>query len=181
MVKKQMDNLTIELDFTGINAASGGLGYLAAGLHSAKVVEFSHFDDSGRLYAYMVTNGVRHRDSFNVSSPGALPFLKAFLLSAGVSEDKMGGKSKIPFHKLVGRTVYFNYVPPEMDSTGKALQGSYPKYTFYEKGRYAQMQEVSNLTPQDVQVEEANGGGAPVAQAAKGSQAAEDFDFLADE
>ena len=87
-----MDNLTIELDFTGINAASGGLGYLKAGLHTGKVVEFAHFDDSGRLYAYMVTNGVRHRDSFNVTYPGALPLLKAFLLSAGVSEDKLAGE-----------------------------------------------------------------------------------------
>ena len=108
-----------------------------------------------------------------------MPFVKAFLLSAGIGEDKLSGKSKVPFHKTVGRTVYFNYVPPEMDSTGKAVQGSYPKYTFYTKERYAQMQDVSNLTPQDVEVKETNGAGAPVAQAAQSSS--DDFDFLADD
>ena len=174
-----MDNLVLELDFSGVNAASGGLGYLKAGLHSAKIVEFAYFEDSGRMYAYMMTTGTRHRDSFNTSSAGALPFVKAFLLSAGIGEDKLSGKSKVPFHKTVGRTVYFNYVPPEMDSTGKAVQGSYPKYTFYTKERYAQMQDVSNLTPQDVEVKETNGAGAPVAQAAQSSS--DDFDFLADD
>jgi len=173
-----MDNLTIELDFTGVNAASGGLGYLKAGLHTATLVEFNHFDDSNRLYAYYMTDGVRHRDSFNLGSPNALPFLKAMLESANIPASKLSGKSKIPFHKLVGNTVYFNYVPPEMDSTGKAVQGSYPKYTYYTKARYAQMQEVASLTPQDVQVEQSNGGGAPVAQAATAKSEGEDFDFL---
>tara|TARA_R100000008_G_scaffold86587_1_gene80321 strand:- start:479 stop:1009 length:531 start_codon:yes stop_codon:yes gene_type:complete len=176
-----MDNITLELDFTGVNAASGGLGYLKAGLNSATIVEFAHFDDSNRLYAYYMTDGVRHRDSFNISSPNALPFLKAMLESANVPANKLGGKSKIPFHKLVGNTVYFNYVPPEMDSTGKAVQGSYPKYTYYTKDRYAQMQEVAALSPSDVEVETSNGGGAPVAQAAQASKADEDFDFLMDD
>ena len=127
----------------------------------------------------MMTDGVRHKDSFNTSSIASMPFVKAFLLSAGVPDSKLSGKGKVPFDKLVGKTVYFNYVPPEMDSTGKAVQGSYPKYTFYGKSRYIQMQEVSNLTPQDVEVETSNGAGKPVAQAAD-TNVAEDFDFLAD-
>ena len=172
-----MDNLSIELDFTDVQAASGGLGYLKAGLNSGTIMEFAHFDDSGRLYAYFMTDGVRHRDSFSVASEKALPFLKAMLESAGVPTSKLNGKSKIPFHKLVGSIVYFNYVPPEMDSTGKAVQGSYPKYTYYTKDRYAQMQDVAALNPQDVQVEQSNGGGAPVAQAAA-NQSSDDFDFL---
>ena len=173
-----MDNLTIELDFTGVNAASGGLGYLKAGLHTAMLVEFNHFDDSNRLYAYFMTDGIRHRDSFNLSSPNALPFLKALLESANIPASKLTGKSKIPFHKLVGNTVYFNYIPPEMDSTGKAMQGSYPKYTFYTKDRYAQMVEVSALSADEVQVEQTNGGGAPVAQAAAAKGDGDEFDFL---
>ena len=41
------------------------------------------------------------------------------------------------------------------------------------------MQDVANLTPQDVEVETSNGAGKPVAQAAE-ANTAEDFDFLAD-
>ena len=174
-----MQDLTIELDFSGISAASGGLGYLKPGVHTGTILEYAYFDDSGRMYVYMMTDGTRHRDSFNTGSAGSLPFVKAFLLSAGIGENKLAGKSKVPFHKTVGRTVYFSYVPPEMDSTGKAIQGSYPKYTFYTKERYAQMQNVSNLTPQDVEVETTNGAGAPVAQAA--GAGSDDFDFLADD
>jgi hypothetical protein len=175
------ETINIKLDFTGINAASGGLGYLSPGLHGAKVAEVVKYDDSNRIYVYMVTDGVRHRDSFNLDSAGALPFIKAFLLSAGMPENKLEGKCEIPFHKLAGRTVYFNYNPPEMDSAGKAVQGSYPKYTFYNKDRYIQMQEVTNLNPQDVEVEESNGAGAPVAQASKAKKSGDDFDFLLDD
>lgn len=176
------DSLNIELDFTGINAASGGLGYLSPGLHSGKVAEVVKYEESNRIYVYMVTDGIRHRDSFNLDSPGSLPFVKAFLLSAGMPENKLEGKAKIPFGKLAGRSVYFMYTPPEMDSAGKAVQGSYPKYTFYNKDRYVQMQEVTNLNPQDVEVEQSNGGGAPVAQAAKAaSKSNDDFDFLLDD
>ena len=76
--------------------------------------------------------------------------------------------------------MYFSYIPPEMDSTGKAIQGSYPKYTYYTKDRYAQMQDVASLTPSDIEVETTNGGGAPVAQAAAAKND-EDFDFLVDD
>ena len=175
-----MENLTLELDFTGIITASGGLGYLKAGLHTAVVADITKYDDSNRLYVYMVTSGIRHRDSFNLDSAGALPFLKAFLVSAGLPESKLEGKSKIPFHKMSGRTVYFNYVPPEMDSQGKAVQGSYPKYTFYTKERYTQMQEITKLAPQDVQVETSNGAGAPVAQAAA-AKSDDEYDFILDD
>jgi hypothetical protein len=106
--------------------------------------------------------------------------LKAFLVSAGLPESKLEGKSKIPFHKMSGRTIYFNYVPPEMDSQGKAIQGSYPKYTFYTKGRYTQMQEITKLAPQDVQVETSNGAGTPVAQAAA-AKSDDEYDFILDD
>ena len=174
-----MDKIVLELDFTGVNAATGGIGYLpTAGLYTAKIVEFAHFEDSNRLYAYYMTDGIRHSDSFNVGSTNALPFLKAMLESAQIPASKLDGKSKIPFHKLAGKTVYFNYVPPEMDSTGKKVQGSYPKYTYYPKARFVQMQEISAISPQDVEVESSNGAGAPVAQAANAEE--ENFDFLLD-
>ena len=60
-------SVTIELDFTGHSPAGVGIGYLSTGLQEAKIVEFRHYEESNRLYAYMVTDGIRHRDSFSLS------------------------------------------------------------------------------------------------------------------
>jgi hypothetical protein len=133
-----MSDLNIEIDFTDINAATGNkLGVLNPGLHTGEIVEFSHFTDSGSvLYCYMETDGVRHRERFNLSNEKALPFVKAFLLSAGISEKKLGGSSQVPFAKLVGKIVRFNYTPPQIDENGVPVKGTYASYTFYDKKRY---------------------------------------------
>tara|TARA_R110002051_G_scaffold156492_1_gene228254 strand:+ start:15096 stop:15623 length:528 start_codon:yes stop_codon:yes gene_type:complete len=170
-----MDPLNLTIDFTGVSAA-GGLGTLSPGLHMGKVAEFQYFEDSGRLYAYIITDGIRHRESFNVTNVKSFSFLKSFCMSAGLPEEKLLSEVDIPFHKLCGREVYFNYTPPKLDGDGKAQSGSYPRYAFYIKSRYDQMASVMSQKPQDVKIEEApkaNGAGKPTAKAAS-----DDFDFL---
>tara|TARA_R110000824_G_scaffold3120_4_gene14407 strand:+ start:699 stop:1259 length:561 start_codon:yes stop_codon:yes gene_type:complete len=175
--KTMSDDLTLEIDFTGISAATGGISVLPPGTHTASIDEYARFTDNGsnKLYVYMVTDGLRHRQSWNLTSDGSKSHLMAFLLSAGVPDAKLNGKAKIPFSKTVGRTVYFNYVPPELDANGKAVQGSYPKYTFYTKGRYDKLAAVSNAPKV-----ESNGAGKPVPPPKKEESSSNDFDFLLD-
>ena len=134
-----MDPLNLTIDFTGVSAASGGLGILSPGLHTGTIAEFQFFEDSGRLYAYIITDGIRHRESFNVTNPKSFSFIKSFCMSAGLPEAKLTGEIDLPFHKLCGQKVYFNYTPPQLDENGKAQTGSYPRYAFYPKNRYEQM------------------------------------------
>jgi hypothetical protein len=187
-----MDALNIELDFTNVSAA-GGLGTLPAGLHEGTLVEFKHFPDTNRLYVYMLTRGVRHRESFGLENPNSLPFLKAFLLSAGIAEGKLSSKGKIPFHKLGGRKVYFQYTPAQTDSNGKRMEGSYARYVFYPESQWEQMAAYANASDEDVVIEKPTNGvsAAPTNGAGKASKAKakaksdsgeeDDFDFLLDD
>jgi len=169
-------SLTLEIDFTGITAASGGPTFLEPGLHKAAIDSFRHFTDNGSvLYVYMTTDGIRHRERFNLTNSAAKSFLMAFLASAGVPESKMSGKSAVPFDKLVGRNVYFNYTPPQLDASGRRVQGTYPKYTFYTKSRYEKMAKLSSEADAPKQ---SNGtAGAPVIPSSTDSKSGE-FDFL---
>ena len=138
-----MSIVTIELDFTGKSPAGGaGLGYLTSGLHKASILEFKHYEESNRLYVYMATDGIRHRESFSLSER-AIPFIMGFLVSAGVSEQKLQGKVNFPFSKLTGKTVYFNYTSPTMGANGQPVEGSYPEYRFVKEAHYAQMEKVA--------------------------------------
>jgi len=165
------DDLSIEIDFTDVNAATGNkIGVLPAGLHTATIDEFKHYTDSGSvLYCYMDTDGVRHRERFNLDNAKAYPFLKAFLLSAGMPKKALAGAAQVPFNKLAGKTVRFNYSPPDLDENGAPIKGTYASYTFYDKKRFAKLSEV--MKPATVS------SGAPTS-AASGSG---DFDFLIDE
>ena len=173
-----MENLNITLDFTGQTPAGVGLGYLTAGIHSGKIVEIKHYEESNRIYIYMITDGIRHRESFNLSEK-AMPFLMAFLVSAGVPEEKLQGKVDFPFHKLSGQTAYFNYTPPTMNSEGQPQEGSYPVYRFYTEAHYTQMMNVLSDAAPVVTNGKANGvsNGASSKAAAKSDQ---DFGFLLD-
>lgn len=165
-------DININLDFTNVSAATGGISVLPSGLHTGVIEEFAHFTDSGSvLYAYMNTDGMRHRERFNLDNEKALPFVKAFLLSAGVADAKLAGQTEIPFHKFVGRTVYFNYIAPSVDENGKATQGSYAKYTFYSKGRYQAMLAMSS--GDTTETAPANGTAKPKAEGN-----GDDFEFL---
>tara|TARA_R110002020_G_scaffold59684_3_gene162618 strand:+ start:244 stop:768 length:525 start_codon:yes stop_codon:yes gene_type:complete len=166
-------SVTIELDFTGHSPAGVGIGYLSTGLHEAKIVEFRHYDESNRLYAYMVTNGIRHRDSFSLSEK-AMPFLMAFLISAGVPETKLQGKINFPFDKLTGKAVYFNYTAPTMGANGQPVDGSYAEYRYVTEAYFGQMKKAQAApAPTDFAVEAktANGAGNPVSSD-------DGFDFL---
>ena len=166
-----LDELSIEIDFTDVNAATGNkIGVLSPGLHTATVDEFKHYTDSGSvLYCYMETDGVRHRERFNLDNAKAYPFLKAFLMSAGISEKKLAGESQVPFHKLVGKLVRFNYSPPTLDEAGTPVKGTYASYTFYDKKRFEKLSKHANPAKTN------SGASAPVASGG------DDFDFLLDD
>lgn len=163
-------SVTLELDFTGKQAAGAGLGYLTTGLQKGMIVEFAHYADSNRLYCYMVTDGIRHRDSFSLSEK-ALPFLMGFLISAGVPEKKLNGKVTIPFDKLVGKDVYFNYTAPRMEADGRKAEGSYPDYRYITAQTYASMHKaMAAAAPKNFEVETV--AAAPVAAAPVVNEAA---------
>lgn len=132
-------NLTIDLDFTGINPALGsGLGFLEAGYHTGTIDDIKLYDMQGGacvLYVYLVTGDVRHREKFDLAAGKA--FILALLISAGVDPSKIvGKKARIPFDKLVGKETYFQYTPPRFDEAGRKVEKSYPKYRFYTKDQY---------------------------------------------
>ena len=167
-------SINIKIDFTNVSAATGRISILPSGLHIGVIEEFAHFTDSGSvLYVYMNTDGMRHRERFNLDNEKALPFVKAFLLSAGVPDGKLAGKTEIPFNKFMGRTVYFNYIAPTVDEKGKAVQGSYAKYTFYSKDRYQAMAAL-NSEADSVETKVATNNGTATVKAEGG----DDFEFL---
>ena len=177
-------NPTITVDFTGTTPAGGAsLGYLSEGYHTGTVLETRQYEDNAnRLYVYMITDGIRHRESFNLSGNG-LAFLMGFLVSAGLPEDKMSGSMKLPLDKIVNRPVFFNYTPPELEGSGRRVEGSYPRYRFYMKDQFEQIvSATSKPVSSDFQVEEAapnNGSnGKAVAATPPAASSEENFDFL---
>lgn len=180
-----MDSLTLDLDFTGINPSSG-LGYLEAGTHSGTVADIRHYADSNRLYVYMETDGIRHRESFSLA-PNAggerkgLVFLLNFLVSAGVPSDKIANRpvKGFPLHNLVGKNVYFQYTPPVMNDNGTAMDGSYPSYKFISADRFNSIQNTVNTIAKasfDVEAPAATNGQAPAVAPTTSTDT--DFDFL---
>ena len=144
-----MDDLFIELDFSKVNSPALGMGIsiLTRGLHIGTVTEFKHYpagqaqggaESKDRLYMHMDTDGLRHRDSFGLD-PANLPFLAGAITSAGIAPSQYAGKKvKFPFHKVVGRTVYFYYTPPQLDDNGNPARGSWAKYNYFTKEMYAE-------------------------------------------
>ena len=177
-----MEPLILELDFTDKTPAGGGLGYLSPGQHQAAIIEFRHYADSNRLYCYLLTEGIRHRESFSLSEKG-MPFLMALLVSAGMSADKLTGKQKIPFHKFVGRSVYFSYTPPTMGANGQPVENSYPSYRFYAEAQYNSMVAAANSAIESIEIEEtppngSNGQAVPATAPAPAAATDGNFDFL---
>ena len=166
--------LVIPMDFTGVQPPRS-LGVLEAGLHTGTITNFAYYEDSGRLYAYLQTGDVFHRDSFNTSGKG-LTFLLGFLASAGANVEKLAGnKADVPFHELEGKMTYFHYTPPTLDVAGNPVDGSYASYRFMGKAEYEKkVSRMGGAAP--AQGGEANGTPSATAPAAGGSQG--NFDFL---
>lgn len=201
-----MDDLFIELDFSKVNSPALGMGIstLKRGLHTATVTEFKHFPSENggkeRLYMHMETDGLRHRDSFGLD-PANLPFLAGAITSAGIAPSQYAGKKvKFPFHKVMGRTVYFFYTPPQLDENGNAVKGSWPKYNYFTKEMYTEEQKRATAIPAagtdfEAAPEAAPAPAAvvaaapaaatvvaaPAAVAVKPAKSADDFGFLADD
>ena len=103
-----------------------------------------------------------------------MPFLMAFLISAGVPETKLQGKINFPFDKLTGKAVYFNYTAPTMGANGQPVDGSYAEYRYVTEAYFGQMKKAQAApAPTDFAVEAktANGAGNPVSSD-------DGFDFL---
>ena len=173
-----MDNLILELDFTDKTPAGGGLGYLSPGQHQATILEFRHYAESNRLYCYMLTEGIRHRESFSLSDKG-IGFVMGLLVSAGMAADKLTGKQKIPFHKFVGRSVYFSYTPPTLGANGQPVENSYPSYRFYPEAQYNSMVAAANAAIENIEIEApTNGSNGQAISTAPAAAADANFDFL---
>jgi hypothetical protein len=175
----------MRVDFSDTGSVTSRMGYLTTGLHAASILEYKTFDDSNRLYVYMQTEGTRHRESFNLER--GLIFLKAFLVSAGVPEDKLSGAVELDkiLDKIVGRSVYFNYQPPELDAEGKRLDGSYPRYNFYPQKQFEMMvaarsPAAAQAAVADIAIEEPKAVATATPVTTTATSSASDFDFLLD-
>lgn len=174
------NGVVIELDFTGKTPAGGsGIGYLSSGLHEATILEFKHYEESNRLYVYMATEGIRHRESFSLVDK-AIPFIMGFLVAAGVDESKLTSRVKFPFHKLVNKKVYFKYTAPLMGQNGQPSEGSYPEYRFMQKFQYDQVNGASAQVeaPKAEAAPAQNGAGAALPTSPVSDD--EGFDYLLD-
>ena len=176
----------MQVDFSNTGSVTSRMGFLTNGLHVASILEYKTFDDSNRLYVYMQTEGIRHRESFNLER--GLIFLKAFLVSAGVPEDKLSGSGALDkiLDKIVGRDVHFNYQAPEVDAEGKRLDGSYPKYSFYPKKQFEMM--IASRSPAaaqaavaDIAIEEPKEVATATPVTTTANSGSSDFDFLLDD
>lgn len=157
--------LTLEVDFTGIEEGRS-MGYPPSGLHTGVISDITHYEDSNALYVYIDTAGVTHREKFGLSYDGGKKALLRFMNT--ISKNSLAGQKKtIPFDKLKGKTVYFNYTAPTLDESGRPIDGSYPRYAWYSKERW---QSISDAVAEK-----------PVAQeavSANEDNSGEDFDFL---
>ena len=173
------NDVVIELDFTGKTPAGGsGIGYLTSGLHEAPILEFKHYEESNRLYVYMATDGIRHRESFSLVDK-AIPYIMGFLVAAGVDEGKLTSRVKFPFHKLVNKKVYFKYTAPLMGQNGQPSEGSYPEYRFMQKFQYDQVKSAGKAEAAEPTAKPpTNGAGAALPESPVGDD--EGFDYLLD-
>ena len=93
----------------------------------------------------------------------------------------MSGSMKLPMDKVVNRPVFFNYTPPELEDNGRRVEGSYPRYRFYQKAQFEQIvSATSKPVSSDFQVEAAapTNGSNGKAVAAPAASSEENFDFL---
>ena len=124
-----MDPLVIDIDFGNVSPFGQTVrGYPEDGLNEATIRSYMKYDnDDGTwaLYVNLTTGNIDHRERFNSSHLG---FLMGHLVALGIPEADLKKGGQIPFHKLAGKKVYFDYTRPNLLPDGTAAQGSYPKY-----------------------------------------------------
>jgi len=134
-----VEPLVLSLDFSEVNPAGSTVrGYPQNGLNKATIRSYMKYDNddgSFTLYCNMTTGNIDHRERWG--SAKGMPFLMSHLISAGVPEDALRqGPQKVPLHKLAGKTVYFNFVRPNLLPDGTAMEGSYPKYRWMSEDAF---------------------------------------------
>ena len=181
------ESIVLELDFTGVTPASGGLAVLNLGWYKGSIGEVRHFADSngngpGRLAVYLDTADGRVRESFDIAR--GQPFLLALLVSAGVVKDSPNKKVKMDLAKLVGKPVHFHYTPPPPSSGAGDTQ--YAKYRFVDSATFDREMGRRPAAEQAVNVPTAPATAAPktapaaaaASSAAPADNAGDDLDFL---
>lgn len=131
------DPIIVQLDFTNVTPASGGLAVLETGWYKGNIGDVKHFADTksegpGRIAVYMDTIGGRVRESFDLAK--GQPFILALLISAGVVKESPNKSVKLDMGKLVGHSVFFHYTAPPPSSGAGDTQ--YAKYRFVDSGTY---------------------------------------------
>lgn len=166
----------LEIDLEGVTAAAG-LGWLReAGIYPGVITEARIYPANGdkpaKFYVYMGTEGINHRDSFQITEKG-LKYLKKFLMDIGIPREKLVGKLKIDTGKLLGKVAHFSYTPPTFVLNEKnqsvPADGSYPRYTYMSADLYERQQQAI----QRVQA-------APIVTATEEAEDDSSFDFLND-
>jgi hypothetical protein len=148
------DSIIMELDFTGVTPASGGLAVLTLGWHKGAIGDVKHFADTngggpGRLAIYMDTAEGRVRESFDLAK--GQPFLLALLVSAGVVKESPNKKVKMDLSKLVGKPVHFHYTPPPPSSGAGDTQ--YAKFRFVDTATFENEIRSAKAKAQTAQVQ----------------------------
>ena len=116
---------------------------LPKGTYKGKVVSQDYNAERGRLYLSIKTGEGVINEGFSIPGAGLNFFLGA-AVSAGV---KTAGRTvgKVA-SDVVGKTVYFNYIPPTLTAEGMRVDGSYHKVRFIRKQDWERIAKVAETS-----------------------------------
>tara|TARA_R110000751_G_scaffold22447_4_gene63323 strand:- start:40 stop:633 length:594 start_codon:yes stop_codon:yes gene_type:complete len=137
------DPILLDIDFTNVEPiVQTERGFPDAGPNKARIRGYIEFENDGvpnTLQCNMTTGVIDHRERFNLAYDFAKRLFMTHLVKAGIPLDVLRSGKKLPLDKLKGRTVYFNYTPPKLNSDGSAVEKSYPKYAWLSESEYNAM------------------------------------------
>lgn len=150
-----MDDLILDLDFSGVTKPSmgGGISYPPRDYYIGTVKEYKTFEDEGkgkRLYAYIQTEKGIISDNFRIGQEIDMQRLAGHLIAVGVDPRKvLGAKGAVPFHKFVGKKLHIFYTPPLLQPNGQRIEGSYPKTKYYTAEEWKAAKEAGKVEEEE--------------------------------